>query len=139
MVNVLYVEGNTRGSHQLEQFFDEVAHEETVAIFCSFLMDKYDPHIYDEAFANVCRTHSNVIPTADYAGHYNAVNCAVSEVIGPIRGRLLHSLMAWSGERTGMPTSQALLLWVKDTMPQRFPDVLARAREHDRAAPETHR
>ena len=54
MVNVLYVEGNMPGSNRLEQFFDEVAHEENIAIFCSFLMDKFDPAIYDEAFGHVC-------------------------------------------------------------------------------------
>ena len=43
MVNVLYVNGNPSGSNRLEQFFDEVAHEERIAIFCSFLMDKFNP------------------------------------------------------------------------------------------------
>ena len=42
MVNVLYVEGNARGSNRLEELFDEVAREEYIAIFCSFLMDKLD-------------------------------------------------------------------------------------------------
>jgi len=47
MVNVLYVNGNSRGSTRLEELFDEVAHEESIAIFCSFLMDKFDPKIYE--------------------------------------------------------------------------------------------
>jgi hypothetical protein len=42
MVNVLYVKGNGQGSTRLEEFFDEVAHQESIAIFCSFLMDKFD-------------------------------------------------------------------------------------------------
>ena len=36
MVNVLYVNGNAHGSNQLEQFFDQLAHDERIAIFCSF-------------------------------------------------------------------------------------------------------
>ncbi|HWE47712.1 MAG TPA: MEDS domain-containing protein [Caulobacteraceae bacterium] len=32
MVNVLYVDGNGKASHKLEQYFDEVAHDETIAI-----------------------------------------------------------------------------------------------------------
>ena len=134
MVNVLYVDGNGDGSNRLEEFFDEVAHEETIAIFCSFLMDKYDPLIYDEAFCNVCRTHSHLIPTPDYASHREAVNQAVSEVIGPIKGRLLQSLMSWSGEISRMPPSQAMLLWVKETMPRHFCEVLERAKQYDRPA-----
>src|SRR5688572_9947187 len=50
MVNVLYLNGNPRGSNRLEELFDEVAHEHTIAIFCSFLMDKYDHSIYDSDF-----------------------------------------------------------------------------------------
>lgn len=133
MVNVLYVEGNRHGSHRLEEFFDEVAHEESIAIFCSFLMDKFDPEIYLEAFGNVCCTHSHVIPAADYAHHRIIVNRAVAEVIGEIKGSLLQSLVSWKGQGAQMPSSQALLLWIRDHLPARFPAVLARARELDHA------
>lgn len=128
MVNVLYVNGNSRGSHRLEQFFDEVAHEESIAIFCSFLMDKFDPRIYEEAFGNLCRTHSHVIPADDYVRHRLIVNRAVAEVIGEIRGSLLHSLLEWQRAPSPMPSSQALLLWVREHLPEHFEPVLARAR-----------
>jgi uncharacterized protein YoaH (UPF0181 family) len=131
MVNVLFVDGNGKGSNRLEEFFDEVAHEETIAIFCSFLMDTYDPLIYDEAFCNVCRTHSNLIPTHDYTSHRDAVNRAISDVLGPIKGRLLHSLASWSGEIADMPSSQAILLWIKETMPRHFSDILEKAKLYD--------
>lgn len=129
MVNCLYVDGNVRGSNRLEQFFDEVAHEENIAIFCSFLMDKYDPKIYEEAFDHVCSTHSHVIPADDYARHRMTVNRAVAEVVGDIEGPLLQSLMSWKGARSLMPSSQALLLWVREHLPHHFGPVLARARE----------
>jgi hypothetical protein len=129
MVNVLYVDGNTRGSHRLEEFFDQVAHEESIAIFCSFLMDKFDPRIYDEAFGNVCRTHSHIIPCDDYAHHRLTVNRAIAEVIGDIKGSALQSLVSWQGASPLMPSSQAVLLWLRDEMPEHFEPVLARARQ----------
>lgn len=129
MVNVLYVDGNPRGSTRLEEYFDEVAHEENIAIFCSFLMDKFDPQIYEGAFGNVCRTHSHVIPAADYAHHRATVDRAIADVVGDIRGPLLKSLVTWNEASTSMPASQALILWLKDHMPQRFSAVLERARE----------
>lgn len=134
MVNVLYVDGNERGSNRLEQFFDEVSHQETIPIFCSFLMDKYDLKIYDEAFAHVCHTHCNVIPTQDYTSHREAVNLAVAEVLGPIEGKLLRSLVNWCNEATSMPSSQAMLLWIKDDMPSTFREVLSLARKYDRSS-----
>jgi hypothetical protein len=133
MVNVLYVDGNPRGSNRLEQFFDEVAHEESIAIFCSFLMDKFDPKIYDEAFGHVCSTHSHVIPAEDYAAHRSAVDRAIAEVVGEIRGPLLKNLMGWQGAPSLMPSAQALLLWIRENFPAKFEAVLARAREHELA------
>ena len=129
MVNVLYVNGNLRGSNRLEEFFDDVAHEQSVPVFCSFLMDKFDPRTYDEAFGNVCRTHSHVIPADDYVRHRHTVNRAVADVIGEIRGPLLQSLVSWRGAGSLMPSSQTLLLWIREKMPERFAPVLARARE----------
>ena len=133
MVNVLYVGGNKRGSHRLEQLFDEVAHEQSIAIFCSFLMDKYDARIYDEDFGNVCGTHSHVIAAENVASHKEAVNRAIREVIGEIKGPLFRSLALWSGVPCLMPSSQALLLWVKETLPVHFDEVIARSRAYDNA------
>ena len=132
MVNLLYVAGNQSGSTRLEELFDEVAHEQSIAIFCSFLMDKYDPKIYDGAFGDVCRTHVQVIPAKDYAMHRKIVDQAIGEVIGPIEGPLLRSLASWAhARRPGMPTSQSILLWVKEAVPAKFEEVLACARKYE--------
>ncbi|HEX7158778.1 MAG TPA: MEDS domain-containing protein [Edaphobacter sp.] len=132
MVNVLYMAGNQSGSTRLEELFDEVAHEQSIPIFCSFLMDRYDPRIYDRAFGDVCRTHAHVIPAEDYGMHRNVVDRAIGDVIGPIEGPLLRSLASWApGRVLKMPTSQSILLWVKDTMPAKFDEVLTRARKYE--------
>jgi hypothetical protein len=132
MVNLLYMADNQSGSTRLEELFDEVAHEQSISIFCSFLMDKYDPTIYDRAFGDVCRTHAHVIPAEDYALHRKVVDRAISEVIGPIEGSLLKSLATWAhGRGFGMPTSQSTLLWVKDAVPTKFDEVLACARRYE--------
>jgi signal transduction histidine kinase len=133
MVNVLYLSGNLNGSIRLEELFDGVGHEESIAIFCSFLMDKYDAEIYDRAFGDLCRTHSQVIPAEDNAMHTEVVDRAIGEVIGPIEGSLLKSLTSWlHGRTSGMPTSQSILLWVKHAVPTKFEEVLACARKYER-------
>jgi hypothetical protein len=135
MVNLLYMAGNQSGSTRLEELFDEVAHEQSIAIFCSFLMDEYDPKIYDGAFGDVCRTHAHVIPAEDYAMHRTIVDRAIGEVIGPIEGPLLRSLVSWARRRAaGMPTSQSILLWLKDAVPRKFDEVLACARKYESEA-----
>jgi hypothetical protein len=134
MVNVLYVEGNGKGSTRLEELFDEVAHEEQIAIFCSFFMDKFDKNIYDGPLADVCRTHANLIPAENYAHHRECVDQAFAEVFGPPDGKFLRSIASfkkWSG--IGMPVSQAMLLWLRESAPEKFADVMDRARKHEAA------
>jgi hypothetical protein len=133
MVNVLWERGDAAASMHLEDLFDQLAHKHDIAIFCSFLMDKFDPKIYDEAFGNVCRTHRHVIPAEDYARYRLTVNRAIAEVVGDITGQVLQSLISWRCGNSLMPTSQLALLWVKEHLPQHFESVLARARELERA------
>jgi len=59
------------------------------------------------------------------------VNNAIKEVIGPIEGPLLRSLVSWDKSPSGMPTSQSMLLWVKQTKPGYFRDVLEKAKQYD--------
>jgi hypothetical protein len=98
-------------------------------------MDKYDPNIYDGAFGDVCRTHAHVIPAEDYVLHRKIIDRAIGEVIGPIEGPLLRSLVSWAqGRALRMPPSQSTLLWVKNAVPTKFDAVLACARKHEREA-----
>ena len=135
MVNLLYIADNQSGSTRLDELFDELRCEQSISIFHSFLMDKYDAGIYDRAFGDVCRTHAHVIPAGDYAMHRKIVDRAIGEVIGPIEGPLLKSLVSWAHRVTsGMPTSQSILLWVKDAVPAKFGEVLACARKFESEA-----
>lgn len=129
MVNVLYVKGNGQASTRLEEFFDEVAHQESIAIFCSFLMDKFDRQVYDGPLQNVCRTHAHLIPSEDYSRHKECVDRALLEVFRGMESQLLHwlgSSKRWSGPE--MPASQALLLWLIESKPDIAGRVLALAR-----------
>jgi len=137
MVNVLFVTGNGRGSTRLEELFDEVAHEEAIAIFCSFLMDPLDAKMYAGPLQAVCGTHAHLIPVANEAHQTACVHRACLDVFGTVDGLLvvdaLRSAQAWQG--TGMPPAQALLLWLHGTVPHVTALVLARARHYAQTAP----
>jgi len=135
MVNVLFVNGNGRGSTRLEELFDEVAHEESIAIFCSFLMDPLDPKVYEGPLQDVCGTHAHLIPMANYDRQTACVHRALLDVFGKVEGLLFDALVsckAWEG--TGMPPAQALLLWLKAALPTVAALVLDRAQHYDQTA-----
>jgi len=128
ITNFLHHHGHAKAALLAEELGDAAAREEGVSVFCSFLCDRFDPQSYGE-LRDVCALHSHVIPAQDYVAHRLAVNQAIAETMGEIRGPLLQSLLSWKGLSCDLPSSQALLFWLRETQPDQFRAVLARAKE----------
>ena len=133
--NLLLQRGDAQGALAAEERADAFARAHGITLLCSYLCDRFDPQAYDGVIKEVCCKHSHVIPAADYVRHRLAVNRAIDEVIGEVRGPLLQSLLSWQGLPCELPSSQALLFWVREAMPERFDEVLARARAYQLPRP----
>ena len=116
-----------------EEIGDGICRKYGLRLMCSFQCDRFDPQNYNGCLQEVCARHTHVIPAEDYALHRVAVNRAVSDVLGEIKGAALQSLLSWKALRCEMPSSQAVLFWLRDTMPEYLPAVLARARAYHRS------
>lgn len=130
MTNMLHQRGDHDAALAAERVADAAAKKQGATVFCSFLCDRYDARAYEHALRELCCVHSHVVPAEDYVRHRLAVNRAIGEVIGELKGSLLQSLASWRGLPCSLPSSQALLFWVRETMPERFEAVLERARAH---------
>jgi hypothetical protein len=64
------------------------------------------------------------------------VNRAVADVIGEIKGPLLQSLRSWKGLACDVPTSQAVLFWIREAMPEHFDAVLSRTKTYQATEPD---
>lgn len=130
ITNFLNQHGNAAAGLAAEALADAAAKRHGVTIFCSFLCDRFDPQGYDGMLRDLCCRHSHVIPTEDYVRHRLAVNRAIGEVIGEIKGPLLQSLLSWKGFACDLPSSQALLFWVREALPEQFQPVLERVKAY---------
>ena len=130
ITNTLHHRGNRKAGLEAERLGDAAAKKYGATVFCSFLADKYDSRGYDEILHDLCCVHSHVIPAPDYVQHRLAVNRAIAEVVGEIRGTLLQSLTSWKGLACELPSSQALLFWLRETLPDQFDAVLQRAKRY---------
>jgi hypothetical protein len=128
--NILHQTGKTRTGLAAEEIGNAVARQHGVTVFCSFLSDRFDPTCYDGVLTDLCCKHSHVIPAEDYVRHRLAVNRAIAEVVGDIKGPLLQSLLSWKGLSCELPSSQVILFWIRDAMPDKFRDVLTRAKAY---------
>jgi hypothetical protein len=129
MTGLLARLGNRAAGLAAEDLADALVRKHGVTLFCSHPCDRFSAPAYDE-LREVCCKHSYVIPADDYAWHRVVVNRAIAAVLGPIDGSTLQSLVSWRGLSCDMPSSQALLFWLRDAMPEHFEAILARARAY---------
>jgi hypothetical protein len=73
MVNILWERGDVAGSMALEDLFDRLAHEQEIAIFCSFVMDNFDGEVHSRMIPRLGQNHSHLIPVEQYSRLESAV------------------------------------------------------------------
>ncbi|MGH6727689.1 MAG: MEDS domain-containing protein [Pseudolabrys sp.] len=130
MVNVLWERGDVAASMNLEDLFDRVAHEQDIAIFCSFVMDNFDGEIHTHMLPRLGENHSHLIPVEDYEGLERAVADALRETVGPDEARALEGqLLSQYQAPFNMPRAQALLLALRQVLPTVADPVLQRSRD----------
>jgi hypothetical protein len=118
MVNLLWERGDVAASMHLEDLFDQLAHEQDIAIFCSFLMDNFDGEVHARMLPRLGENHSHLIPVEDYARLESAVADALRETVGSDEARVLEErLLQGYATRFHMPRSQALLMALGQALP----------------------
>jgi hypothetical protein len=129
MVNILWEQGNVAASMSLEDQFHHLANHHEIAIFCSFVMDNFNSEVHTRMLPRLSQNHSHLIPVEDYARLERAVAEALRDTVGPNDARVLEEqLLSSYSPALQMPRSQALLLALRESLPQVADSVLKRSR-----------
>lgn len=129
MVNVLWEQGNVAASMSLEDQFDRLAKQHEIAIFCSFVMDNFDSEVHSRLLPRLGQNHSHLIPVEDYARLERAVADALRQTVGANDAQVLEQqLLSNYSPSFQMPRSQALLLALRESLPDVAESVLTRSR-----------
>jgi len=129
MVNVLWEQGNVAASMHLEDQFDRLAKHHEIAIFCSFVMDNFSSDVQSRLLPRLGQNHSHLIPVQDYARLERAVGDALRHTVGAEDAKVLEQQLLTSySPLLRMPRSQALLLALRDSLPDVAESVLKRSR-----------
>ena len=138
MVNVLWEQGNVAASMSLEDQFDRLAHHHEIAIFCSFVMDNFNSEVHSRLLPRLGQNHSHLIPVEDYARLERAVSSALRQTVGATDARVLEDqLLSNYSPAFRMPRSQALLLALRESLPDVAKAVLTRSRDLYKGSYET--
>jgi hypothetical protein len=129
MVNVLWEQGNVAGSMTLEDQFHQLAREQDIAIFCSFLMDNFDGDVHSRMIPRLGQNHTHLIPVEDYSRLERAVVDALRETVGPVQAGVLEGqILAGFNSPLNVPRPQALLMALREALPQVANTVLERSK-----------
>jgi hypothetical protein len=129
MVNVLWEQGNVAGSMGLEDQFHQLAREQDIAIFCSFLMDNFNGEVHTRMLPRLGQNHSHLIPVEDYSRLERAVADALREAVGPVEAGVLEKqLLGNKPAPLNVPRPQALLMALREALPLVGDTVLQRSR-----------
>jgi hypothetical protein len=129
MVNILWERGDVAASMHLEDLFDQLADEQEIAIFCSFVMDNFNGEVQSRMLPRLGENHSHLIPVEDYARLERAVAEALRETVGVDEAQVLEGrLMQNHAAKFHMPRAQALLLALRQSLPQVADAVLGKSR-----------
>jgi hypothetical protein len=127
MVNVLWERGDVAASMGLEDLFHQLAQQQDIAIFCSFLMDNFNGEVHTRVLPRLGQNHSHLIPVENYARLEAAVTEALRQIVGPTQASLLQkTLLERYVPPLDMPPSQALLLALREALPTIADTVLRR-------------
>lgn len=140
MVNVLWERGDVQASMELEDLFHQLANEQDIAIFCSFVMDNFNGDVQTRMLPRLGQNHSHLIPVEDYARLERAVADALRQTVGSVEASVLEKkLMERFAPPFAMPRSQAMLLALHDVLPHVADIVLQRSRAFYTSSSESNR
>jgi len=128
MVDILWQRGEQQAAIRLEEFWNELGKLQTFSLLCAYGIDPLEAASYGAALDAVCRCHTHLIPTRDYARFNDAVSDASKEVLDQPLAQMLLRLAASHRPHTQMPLGQAALIWLKQNMPRTADRVLEEVR-----------
>ena len=93
-------------------------------------MDNFNSEVHSRLFPRLGQNHSHLIPVEDYARLERAVGDALRQTVGADDARVLEQqLLANYSQKLQMPRSQALLLALRESLPDVADSVLSHSRK----------
>jgi hypothetical protein len=134
MVGIIWKKGDYAAAAGLEKLWNQLLKSSHIRLFCGYPIDIFGEEFHVENMDALLCAHSHMLP-ADEALE-SALNRAMDEVLGA-RVEGLRTLIkanyrpAW-GE---VPRSEAVILWLRNNIPDSAGEILTRARQYYHARP----
>ena len=135
MVDLLWGDGQTAAAVRVEEFWNLLLASRGGKLYCAYPIDVFGKEFHVPVVDELLCAHTHLLPAAANEHLEAAVELAMDEVLGAKAGEL-RGLMranhrpAWAA----VPPAEALILWLRNNVPQEAEQILALARRHYEAA-----
>ena len=135
MVGVLWQRGENAAAIRLEEFWNALLKTTDFSLYCGYPIDVFGKDFELGSLDAVLCNHTDLLPAGTNGDVESAINRAMDEILGD-RVDEMRQLMkanyrpAWAT----IPRGEALILWVRNNLPEYADTILARAREYYKAA-----
>lgn len=132
MVGLLWQAGEHTAAARLEALWDELLKQSDMCLFCAYPIDVFSPEFDAASLDPLLCSHSHLLPIDDALEH--ALHRAMDEVLGERVD--VRSLMQTNDRPSWgtVPGAEALVLWLRNNLPESAEQILSRAREHYQAS-----
>jgi hypothetical protein len=131
MVGILWEAGQYAAAVRLEQFWNDLQPPIGFNLFCSYPIDVFDPGFQISAVDALLCAHSHLVPVGGGTTLERALSRAMDELLGTSATGLRALMKANFRPSWGrMPRGEAMILWLRNNLPDHADDILLRARRH---------
>lgn len=128
VVGLLAERGETKSALAIEQMCEAALARRPFALMCGYRLDVFDAELQREVLPAICNVHTHVRPAHDLPRFSQAVERALTEVLGADRTQDVYYVVDRPLRARRVPVAQDALRFVSTSFPGQADEVLATAR-----------
>jgi hypothetical protein len=134
MVGILWQAGHESAAIALEGLWNDLLAEMQLELYCAYPIDVFGDDFHVAGIDQVLCAHTHLVPTGGEEHLEDAIERAIGDVLGS-RADGLRPLMKANHRPSWavVPRGEAVILWLRNNLPDYAGEILSRARRYYRA------
>jgi hypothetical protein len=129
MVAILWGARQYAAAIRLEHYWNRLLTQSSFSLFCSYAIDRFGEEFHPDTVGALLCAHTHLIPGEHDGNLELAFQNALNDVLGPAAPDLKPRIRAGARESWAiMPNTESMILWIRQNLPERAAEIMARAR-----------
>ncbi len=134
MVGLLWNVRQFAAAIRLEQFWNRLLGRSSFSLYCAYAIDVFGQDFRVGALDGLLCAHTHLVPAETNGSLESAINGAMDEILGSRSHELKLLIKAnFRPSWAVMPSGEAMILWLRNNLPDQADKILTRARDLYRA------